>query len=218
MSYSRSPVLTLSPNLLFSSPPLGFDSAFPPSHCHLDGSGARHSDISISYVYHRRTDSDLIRQTIRSAGGQGRLSGLYNTLSRQVLFFVNNFLWIPFVDTDHHRRTMDPGGVGYFIFFLSIFPDVQGRPNSTATSAHDSGGHGYRSTGVSYFLDQRYPAVGGIGRQRRMGEAAAAAGYGTWKDTRRRLFLFFYALFFYIIVRMRGRSKVMFRDACLGQT
>lgn len=137
-------------------------------------------------VSHRHTDSDLIQQHFRSAGGQGRLSGLYNTflarfISRQI------FLWIPFLDTDHHlAHPTDLEVSTTFSFFLHFFFQMY-EGNLYYGQQHwynGRGGKGYRSRGVSHFLNQRYPTFiwwleatrgrGGSGARTRSGEYQVA--------------------------------------------
>jgi hypothetical protein len=209
MSYSLSPVLTPSPPppllpLLASTVP----SPFPLSS---GWQWARHSDISISFVYHRRTDSDLIRQPIRSAGGQGRLSGLYNTFLAR-FYFRQQF---PLDTLRRHGSSAHHGSrrcrLLYFSFF--IFPDVRGRPTSTWHTTAEDTAIDLREFLISLTRDTQQLVAsatkGGRGRQQRDTGLGKIPGGG--------FFFFFSCVFFHIIVCMRGWSKVMFRDACLGQ-
>lgn len=173
MSCSLSPVLTRSPPTS-SSPPLGFDSAFPPPTVIWMAVGK-----ALRYIYLLCLPPSHglgPNSTNPSVPPEDKDAFLDCTILFSPGFiFVNNFLWIPFVDTDHHRRTMDPGGVGYFIFLSSFSQMCKGRPVPRATTTWHTAAEGtaidLREFLVSLTRDtQRLVASatkGGRGRQQR---------------------------------------------------
>lgn len=119
----------------------------------------------------RLTDSDpfQLASLPLPPQGHGQRPGLYNTLlwlrASSLLF---SFYQFPLDTLRRHtrillRRTMDPGGVTISLLFIFVirFQDVQGRPVHYRQQHTRKGGKSYRSRGVSYFLNQRYPAFGG---------------------------------------------------------